>query len=82
METILELLTEKMNKETSLKLSPTYSYARIYNKAILQKHKDRYSCEVSTTLNLGGDMPIYLEDMKGKEIEVKLSPSDMLIYSG
>ena len=50
-----------MNKETSLKLSPTYSYARIYNKgAILQKHKDRYSCEVSTTLNLGGDMwPIY-----------------------
>ena len=26
--------------------------------------------------------PIYLEDMKGKEIEVKLSPSDMLIYSG
>ena len=84
METILELLTEKMNKETSLKLSPTYSYARIYNKgAILQKHKDRYSCEVSTTLNLGGDMwPIYLEEMKGKEIEVKLSPSDMLIYSG
>ena len=25
--------------------------------------------------------PIYLEDMKGKEIEVKLSPSDMLMYS-
>ena len=84
MDTILSLLTDKMSKETGLKLSPTYSYARIYNKgAILQKHKDRYSCEVSTTLNLGGDMwPIYLEDMKGKEIEVKLSPSDMLIYSG
>ena len=84
METILELLTEKMNKETSLKLSPTYSYARIYNKgAILQKHTDRYSCEVSTTLNLGGDVwPIWLTDTKGKDIEVKLNPSDMLIYSG
>ena len=84
METILELLTEKMNKETSLKLSQTYSYARIYNKgAILQKHTDRYSCEVSTTLNLGGDVwPIWLTDTKGKDIEVKLNPSDMLIYSG
>ena len=84
METILELLTEKMNKETSLKLSPTYSYARIYNKgAILQKHKDRYSCEVSTTLCLGGDVwPIWLTDTKGKDIEVKLNPSDMLVYSG
>ena len=83
-ETVLDLLTEKMNKETKLKLSPTYTYSRIYeNGAELEKHKDRYSCEVSATLNLGGDMwPIYLEDTKGKEIEVKLNPSDMLIYSG
>ena len=83
-ETILSLLTDKMNKETGLKLSPTYSYARIYNKgAILQKHKDRYSCEVSTTLCLGGDVwPIWLTDTKGKDIEVKLNPSDMLVYSG
>ena len=84
METVLTLLTDKMNKETGFKLSPTYSYARIYNKgATLAKHKDRYSCEVSTTLCLGGDMwPIYLTDTKGKDIEVKLNPSDMLIYSG
>lgn len=84
METVLDLLTEKMNKETGLKLSPTYSYTRLYEKdAILGRHKDRYSCEVSTTLNLGGDIwPIYLEDTKEKEIEIKLNPSDMLIYSG
>jgi len=83
-ETVLDLLTEKMNKETKLKLSPTYTYSRLYEKgAELEKHTDRYSCEVSATLNLGGDMwPIYLEDTKGKEIEVKLNPSDMLIYSG
>jgi hypothetical protein len=84
METILDLLTEKMEKETKLKLYPTYSWARLYGKGdILEKHKDRYSCEVSTTLNLGGDMwPIYLTDTKGKTIKVKLNPSDMLIYSG
>ena len=84
METILFILKEKMEKETDLKLNETYSYARIYGKGdILEKHKDRFSCEVSTTLNLGGDMwPIYLKDTKGKEIEVKLKPTDMLIYSG
>ena len=84
METVLNLLTEKMNKETKLKLSPTYSYTRLYEKgAGLEKHTDRYSCEVSSTLNLGGDVwPIWLTDTKGKDIEVKLNPSDMLIYSG
>jgi|TARA_B100001778_G_scaffold129776_1_gene106729 hypothetical protein len=84
MDTILSLLTDKMNKETGLKLSPTYSYARIYNKGeSLEKHTDRYSCEVSTTLCLGGDVwPIWLTDTKKKDVEVKLNPSDMLIYSG
>ena len=84
METILFILKEKMEKETDLKLNETYSYARLYGKGdILEKHTDRFSCEVSTTLNLGGDMwPIYLKDTKGKEIEVKLKPTDMLIYSG
>ena len=87
METLLGQLNDKMNKETSLKLSPTYSYARIYKKGdILARHKDRYSCEVSTTLNLGGDLwPIYL-DPTGKEgqagVKVNLEPGDMLIYSG
>jgi hypothetical protein len=28
----------------------------------LKRHKDRFSCEISTTMNLGGDdWPIYLE---------------------
>ena len=68
METILDILTPKMSKLTKLDLTPTYSYARIYGKGdILHKHTDRYSCEVSTTLNLGGDMwPICLIDKNGK----------------
>jgi hypothetical protein len=41
----------------------TYSYARIYkNGDILKRHKDRPSCEISTTLNLGGDLwPIFID---------------------
>ena len=84
METILDILTPKMSKLTKLDLTPTYSYARIYGKGdILHRHTDRYSCEVSTTLNLGGDMwPIWLVDKNGKHKEIKLNPSDMLIYNG
>ena len=84
METILDFLTPKMSKLTKLNLTPTYSYARIYGKGdILHPHTDRYSCEVSTTLNLGGDMwPIWLVDKNGKHKEIKLNPSDMLIYNG
>jgi hypothetical protein len=87
METLLEKVKPAMEKHTGLKLSPTYSYARIYkNGDVLARHKDRYSCEISTTLNLGGDSwPIYL-DPTGKEgqagIKVDLEPGDMLIYSG
>ena len=63
METLLALITPQMEKATGLKLYPNYSYARIYKKGdILERHKDRFSCEISTTLNLGGDpWPIYLD---------------------
>jgi len=87
METLLEKVKPAMEKHTGLKLSPTYSYARIYKKGdVLARHKDRYSCEISTTLNLGGESwPIYL-DPTGKTgqagIEINLDPGDMLIYSG
>ena len=62
METLLLQLGNLMEKKTELKLIPTYSYARIYKKGdVLKRHKDRPSCEISTTLNLGGDpWPIYL----------------------
>jgi hypothetical protein len=63
METLLVKLLPIMEKETELKLNPNYSYARIYKKGdILHRHKDRFSCEISTTLSLGGDeWPIFLE---------------------
>ena len=56
METLLMKVLPVMKQETGLELIPTYSYARLYKKGdILKRHKDRPSCEISTTLNLGGD---------------------------
>ena len=84
MEILLVWLKPLMEKEIKEDLYPTYSYARIYDKGnVLEKHKDRFSCEISTTLNLGGDLwPIFLEDKKGKQIKISLNKGDMLIYKG
>ena len=98
METLLKEVLPIMEKETGLKLIPTYSYARIYKKGdILHRHKDRFSCEISTTLNLGGDeWPIFIEAKENigtpdegypsvtenKGNKVLLEPGDMLVYKG
>ena len=98
METLLQKVKPIMEKESGVKLSETYSYARIYKKGdVLKKHKDRYSCEISSTMHLGGDeWSIFLEPdpKKGKVVdgvykpsrskgkEIKLKPGDMLMYRG
>lgn len=63
METLLIKVQPIMEKETGLNLIPNYSYTRIYKKGdVLNRHKDRFSCEISTTMHLGGGCwPIYLE---------------------
>ena len=54
METLLLQGLGGMRKITGLNLAPTYSYWRLYkNGDELKRHKDRPSCEVSTTLCLG-----------------------------
>ena len=99
METLLLKCQPGMEKATGLKLYPAYTYARIYKKGDeLKRHKDRFSCEISTTMNLAGDdWPIYLEPdpKKGgikpgvgyvsdntKGTKVDLKQGDMLVYSG
>jgi hypothetical protein len=99
METLMLKCQPKMEKVTGLKLYPAYTYARIYKKGDeLKRHKDRFSCEISTTMNLGGDdWPIYLEPnpKKGgvkpgvgyvsdntKGVKVDLKQGDMLVYRG
>lgn len=87
METLLVKMLPIMKDKTNLDLVPTYSYARVYEKgSTLHRHKDRPSCEISTTLNLGGDpWSIYLspnENVGEPGIEIILKPGDMLVYSG
>jgi hypothetical protein len=99
METLLLKCQPIMEKTTDLKLDPNYTYARIYKKGDeLKRHKDRFSCEISTTMNLGGDeWSIYLSPnqnvgipdgkkitttSKAKGIKVDLKPGDMLVYRG
>jgi hypothetical protein len=97
METLMLKCQPIMEKTTGLKLQPAYTYARLYKKGdVLKRHKDRFSCEISTTMNLGGDpWSVYLEPnknvcipkdifvpTKNKGIKVDLKPGDMLVYSG
>jgi len=87
METLLLKLLPTVEKETKLKLIPTYSYTRFYKTGDeLKRHKDRPSCEVSITLNLGGNnWNIYLEPSgktNKKGIAVSLEAGDILIYKG
>ena len=87
MDTLLVKMLPVMKQHSGLDLIPTYSYARAYKKGDeLKRHKDRPSCEISCTLNLGGDpWPIFIESSgeEGKEgTKVLLEVGDMLVYSG
>ena len=70
-----------MEKETNLKLFPTYSFWRLYtHNAVLEKHKDRGACEISVTVMIGSDgtkWPIYMDGT-----ELSLEAGDAVIYKG
>ena len=63
MDTLLMKVLSRMQDETGLQLIPTYSYARLYKSGdILKRHKDGPSCEISTTIHLGGEKwPIFID---------------------
>jgi hypothetical protein len=98
MDTLLLKVQPIMEEHTKIKLVPTYSYTRMYIKGNeLKRHKDRSSCEISTTMNLGGDIwPIFIDPNpkngkiskngyhpgNSKGIQVVLEPGDMLVYKG
>lgn len=70
-----------MEKETGKKLLPTYSFWRLYTKfAILPKHIDRPSCEISVTVNVNNDgtpWPIYMDDKP-----INLEKGEAAVYLG
>jgi len=96
METLLVKLLPVVQKNSKLKLIPNYSYTRIYkNGDILKRHSDRFSCEISVTMFLGGQQwPIFLDPTGQKTItnehnndapkgiKINLKVGDMLLYKG
>ena len=70
METLMMKVFPIMQKRTRLRLVPCYTYTRIYKKGdILKRHSDRPSCEISTTLHLGGQpWPIFLDPTGTKSV--------------
>ena len=82
METLLMYMIPIMKQTPGMELIPTYTYTRLYEKGnILHRHKDRPSCEISTTLHLGGDeWPIFLDPtganniLSGRETTTVVKP--------
>ena len=77
-------LLPKIEKYTGLELFKTYTYARVYKRGdILRIHRDRPACEISITLDLGGDpWSLWVLDRDENPVEVKLNAGDALIYRG
>ena len=79
-DSLLVCKKELMEQETGLSLFPTYSYWRMYTYgAFLKKHKDRPACEISLTVDLGGDKkwPIFIDDKPFLS-----EPGDAILYRG
>lgn len=86
MESLLLHLQPAMEQSTGLSLFPTYSFLRIYETgAVLQKHTDRPSCEISASLTIGYDAtqpwPLWVES-NGQSRACALETGDMLVYRG
>lgn len=85
-ETLLLELQPAVERATGLRLLPCYSYLRIYGHgAVLPRHLDRPSCEISTSLTLGYEAPAPWPigvETEGKDRLLSLTPGDMLIYRG
>jgi len=83
METLMMKVLPVMQERTDMTLIPCYTYTRIYKKGdILHRHKDRPSCEISTTLHLGGDpWTIFLDPtganniLSGRETTTVVKPN-------
>jgi len=86
MEGLLEHLRPKIEQVCGMALHPTYSYLRFYKRGdSLERHKDRDSCEVSVSLNLGQvprePWPLYIEGTNGT-LAAALKPGDAVVYRG
>lgn len=89
METMLYFLQPHLEKYTGLVLCPTYSYYRVYRPGMkLDRHIDRESCEISTTVCFGhkyvnvGSSYNWGMYVASKPEAISQNPGDMIIYQG
>lgn len=78
-------LTKTITEQSGTTVVPTYSYIRVYRTGDdLKKHSDRPSCEISVTVNLGGDCdwPIHIERPDHSIASMTLKPGDAMLYLG
>jgi|TARA_R100000030_G_scaffold3449_1_gene2544 hypothetical protein len=81
MESVMLGKQNVIEKETGLKLLPTYAFWRMYTYAAnLPKHRDRSACEISVTVMLGSDGTEWPISMNG--VKVNLKPGDAVVYLG
>jgi len=80
MDTLLKGLKPVMEKKARELLSCTYSYARVYKKGdVLVRHKDRFSCEISCTMTLGGNpWPIFIDPTGKSSVEKVISEKEII----
>ncbi len=80
---VMELLLIECKKQIDIifekEVYPTFSYARLYTQGdILNKHKDRPSCEIAASLYLGGESwPFYIAGEK-----INMDIGDLVVYDG
>ena len=80
MTSLLDVKLPMVEKESNLKLFPTYAYSRYYVfGATLSKHSDRPACEISVTacIKKYDNWPIIVE---GESFEIK--EGDAVLYAG
>ena len=91
MDSMMMAHGKKIEEVTGMTLAPSYTYYRMYlNGAILKRHKDRPSCEISATVCLDWDdsnceerkpWSIWIKNHEGEKA-VDLEPGDAMIYKG
>ena len=81
MENLSDFLLPKIESAIGMKLLPTYTFFRVYKAGdILEKHRDRPSCEISISMSLrkrGKIWPIYINNT-----DIMLEEGDAVLYKG
>jgi hypothetical protein len=85
-EILFPRVTPKCEEILNKKLIPSFSYARIlYEGAEMEKHVDRASATISTTITFEIDKDpydIWITDLEGNDVALKMYPGDMCLFDG